>query len=156
MPFHPVTWVRVGDRYPDRKDEPDSFVALDGETEIGAVTFIATGSMLARGGGRCGTRISGRPRPSWRLARCRRARKRCRRCSPAGRLGIGRETRVGSLSLEDGFSGPGDSLDLHHIAITLLRKLQWGRPPHPPAKLGRMKGPPLRTARAWPLHLSHW
>ena len=46
-----------------------------------------------------------------------------------------------------------DFLDLHHIAITLLRKLQWGRPPHPPAKLGLMIGPPLRTARAWPLHL---
>ena len=43
MPFHPVTWVRVGDRYPDRKDEPDSFIALDGETEIGAVAFVATG-----------------------------------------------------------------------------------------------------------------
>jgi len=44
-----------------------------------------------------------------------------------------------------------DFLDLHHIATTLLRKLQWGRPPsHRPAKLGRVKGPPLRTARAWP------
>jgi hypothetical protein len=43
MPFHPITWVRVGDRYPDRKDEPDSFLALDGETEIGAVAFVATG-----------------------------------------------------------------------------------------------------------------
>jgi hypothetical protein len=41
---HPaVTWVRAGDRYPDLKGEPDSFIALDGETEIGIVKFIPTG-----------------------------------------------------------------------------------------------------------------
>jgi hypothetical protein len=43
MPFRTVTWARIGDRYLDRKDEPDSFIALDGNTEIGAVTFIAKG-----------------------------------------------------------------------------------------------------------------
>ena len=44
MPFRTVTWIRAGDRYPDRKDEPDSFIALDGNTEIGAVVFVAKGA----------------------------------------------------------------------------------------------------------------
>jgi hypothetical protein len=69
------------------------------------------GSMPARGGGRCGTRIWGRPPARWRSARCRRARKRRRRCSPAGRPGTGRETRAGSpRAALAGLSGPGRSL----------------------------------------------
>jgi len=41
MPDRPVTWARAGDRYPDLKDEPDSFIALDGNIEVGIVKFVA-------------------------------------------------------------------------------------------------------------------
>jgi hypothetical protein len=43
MPARPVTWVRIGDRYPDLKGEPDHFVALDGEAEVGIARFNPTG-----------------------------------------------------------------------------------------------------------------
>ena len=38
-----LTWVRIGDRYPDLAGEPDWFLALDGETEVGIVKFLPTG-----------------------------------------------------------------------------------------------------------------
>ena len=43
MPDLPVTWARAGDRYPDLKDEPGSFMALDGNVEVGIVKFVAAG-----------------------------------------------------------------------------------------------------------------
>ena len=36
-------WIRAGDHYPDLKDKPDDFIALDGETEVGVVTWIESG-----------------------------------------------------------------------------------------------------------------
>jgi hypothetical protein len=36
------TWVRESDRYPDAT-AVDSFIAMDGETEVGVVKFMATG-----------------------------------------------------------------------------------------------------------------
>jgi hypothetical protein len=38
-----LTWVRVGDRHPDRKDEPDSFLALDRGEEVGFVRLLGRG-----------------------------------------------------------------------------------------------------------------
>jgi hypothetical protein len=38
-----VTWVRIGDRYPDLKGELDHFLALDGEAEVGMVRFNPAG-----------------------------------------------------------------------------------------------------------------
>jgi len=35
-----LTFVRAGDRYPDLKDEPDDFIALDGEEEVGVVKLV--------------------------------------------------------------------------------------------------------------------
>ena len=33
---HPrLVWARIGDRYPDLVDEPDSFIALDGDARAG-------------------------------------------------------------------------------------------------------------------------
>jgi hypothetical protein len=43
MPNRPVTWVRIGDRYPDLKGELDHFLALDGEAEVGMVRFNPAG-----------------------------------------------------------------------------------------------------------------
>jgi len=42
-PLRRLTWVRVGDRYPDVAGTPDHFIALDGEVEIGVVKFMADG-----------------------------------------------------------------------------------------------------------------
>lgn len=36
----PLTWVRAGDRCPDLKDQPDSFIALDDEVEVGVVKLV--------------------------------------------------------------------------------------------------------------------
>ena len=41
-----LVWVRIGDLYPDLKDQPDSFIALDGEdaeTEVGFVMLVEMG-----------------------------------------------------------------------------------------------------------------
>jgi hypothetical protein len=35
------TWVRAGDL--DLRGDPDHFIALDGEVEVGVVKFLATG-----------------------------------------------------------------------------------------------------------------
>jgi len=38
-----ITWIRAGDRYSDLEDDPDHFLALDGEAEIGVVKWVETG-----------------------------------------------------------------------------------------------------------------
>ena len=38
-----LTWVRVGHLYPDLKGEPDHFIAMDGETEVGLVKLVVLG-----------------------------------------------------------------------------------------------------------------
>ena len=41
-----LVWVRIGDLYPELKDQPDSFIALDGEdaeTEVGVVELVEMG-----------------------------------------------------------------------------------------------------------------
>ena len=43
MPKPTLTWIRVGEHYPDLAGELDSFLALDGETEVGIVKFLPTG-----------------------------------------------------------------------------------------------------------------
>jgi len=35
-----ITWVRAGERHPDLAGEPDHFIALDGETEVGVVKLV--------------------------------------------------------------------------------------------------------------------
>ena len=42
MTAHRLTWVRSTDRYPDAT-ATDSFIALNGEEEVGVVTFMAAG-----------------------------------------------------------------------------------------------------------------
>ena len=41
--FRRLTWVRAGDHYPDLKDEPDHFIALDDGVEVGVVKLVTTG-----------------------------------------------------------------------------------------------------------------
>ena len=37
---HRVTWIRIGDSYPDLKAEKDHFLALDGKSAVGIVRRI--------------------------------------------------------------------------------------------------------------------
>jgi hypothetical protein len=38
-----LTWVRIGNRYPDLKHDPDRFVALDRGEEVGVVKLLGRG-----------------------------------------------------------------------------------------------------------------
>ena len=40
---HRVTWIRIGDFYPDLKAEQDHFLALDGMSAVGIVRLIESG-----------------------------------------------------------------------------------------------------------------
>ena len=40
---HRVTWIRIGDFYPDLKAEKDHFLALDGKSAVGIVRLIESG-----------------------------------------------------------------------------------------------------------------
>ena len=48
MRDRPVTWIRIGDRYPDLKAEQDFFLALDDEVHIGTVRLILSGPGTGR------------------------------------------------------------------------------------------------------------
>ena len=44
MPTDPIlTWCGIGERYPERADELDLFLALEGDVEVGGVRFIGSG-----------------------------------------------------------------------------------------------------------------
>ena len=42
-----LTWVRIGERYPDLAGTPDDFLALDGDVEVGVVKRIPVGPVDA-------------------------------------------------------------------------------------------------------------
>ena len=43
-----VTWVRIGDVYPDMKAEADHFIALDGGSVVGVVRLVESGPDIGR------------------------------------------------------------------------------------------------------------
>ena len=45
-----VTWIRIGDFYPDLKAEQDHFLALDGKSAVGIVRLIESGARMAAAG----------------------------------------------------------------------------------------------------------
>ena len=42
-----LTWICIGDRYPDLAGSPDDFLALDGDVEVGVVKRIPVGPVDA-------------------------------------------------------------------------------------------------------------